>query len=61
MPLRLDVTDADQIRAAGVAGQEDIFPDPYAVEFGRQFGSSLKASERQMAAMAAAMLSASAA
>jgi len=43
------------------AGQEDIFPDPYAVEFGRQFGSSPKASERQMAAMAAAMLSASAA
>ena len=39
------------------AGQEDIFPDPFAVEFGRQFGSSPKASERQMAALAAAMLS----
>jgi NAD(P)-dependent dehydrogenase (short-subunit alcohol dehydrogenase family) len=39
------------------AGQEDIFPDPFAVEFGRQFGSSPKAAERQMAAMAAAMLS----
>jgi NAD(P)-dependent dehydrogenase (short-subunit alcohol dehydrogenase family) len=38
------------------AGQEDIFPDPYAVDFGRQFGSSPKASERQMAAMTAAML-----
>jgi NAD(P)-dependent dehydrogenase (short-subunit alcohol dehydrogenase family) len=39
------------------AGQEDIFPDPFAVEFGRQFGSSPKAAERQVAAMAAAMLS----
>lgn len=38
------------------AGQEDIFPDPFAVDFGRQFGSSPKASERQIAAMAAAML-----
>jgi NAD(P)-dependent dehydrogenase (short-subunit alcohol dehydrogenase family) len=43
------------------AGQEDIFPDPYAAEFGRQFGASPKASEREMAAMAAAMLSLSAA
>jgi NAD(P)-dependent dehydrogenase (short-subunit alcohol dehydrogenase family) len=34
------------------AGQEDIFPDPFAVDFGRQFASSPKASERQMAAMA---------
>ena len=42
------------------AGQEDIFPDPYAVEFGRQFESSPKASERQMAAITAAMLSGSA-
>ena len=39
------------------AGQEDIFPDPYAAEFGRQFGGSPKAAERQMAAMAAEMLS----
>ena len=37
------------------AGQEDIFPDAYAAEFGRQFGSSPKASERQIAAMTAAM------
>src|SRR6266567_2869500 len=37
------------------AGQEDIFPDPFAVDFGRQYGSSPKASERQIAAMAAAM------
>lgn len=43
------------------AGQEDIFPDPFAVDFGRQFESSPKASERQLAAMAAAMLSGSAA
>jgi NAD(P)-dependent dehydrogenase (short-subunit alcohol dehydrogenase family) len=41
------------------AGQEDIFPDPFAVDFGRQFGSSPKASERQVAAMTAAMLSGS--
>ncbi len=39
------------------AGQEDIFPDPFAVSFGRQFESSPKDSERQMAAIAAAMRS----
>jgi Uncharacterized protein conserved in bacteria len=33
------------------AGQEDIFPDPFAVDFGRRFESSPKASERQVAAM----------
>jgi NAD(P)-dependent dehydrogenase (short-subunit alcohol dehydrogenase family) len=43
------------------AGREDIFPDPFAVDFGRQFESSPKASERQMAAMTAVMLSGSAA
>ncbi len=43
------------------AGQEDIFPDPFAADFGQQFGSSPKAAERQMAAIAAAMLSGSAA
>jgi short-subunit dehydrogenase len=43
------------------AGQEDIFPDPFAVDFGRLFGSSPKASERQNAAMMAAMLSGAAA
>jgi NAD(P)-dependent dehydrogenase (short-subunit alcohol dehydrogenase family) len=42
------------------AGQEDIFPDPFAVDFGRRFQSSPKASERQVAAMAAAMRSGSA-
>jgi NAD(P)-dependent dehydrogenase (short-subunit alcohol dehydrogenase family) len=35
------------------AGQEDIFPDPFAADFGRKFASSPKATERQMAAMAA--------
>ena len=39
----------------------DLSGDPFAVEFGRQFGSSPKASERQIAAMTAAMLSGSAA
>jgi short-subunit dehydrogenase len=43
------------------AGQEDIFPDAFAAEFARQFESSPKASERQFAALAAAMLSGSAA
>ena len=37
------------------AGQEYIFPDPYAVDFGRQFESSPKASERQVAAMVAGL------
>ena len=37
------------------AGQEDIFPDAYAVDFGRQFESSPKASERQVAAMVAGL------
>jgi hypothetical protein len=41
------------------AGQEDIFPDPFAVDFARRFESSPKASERQIAAMTAAMLSGS--
>jgi short-subunit dehydrogenase len=43
------------------AGQEDIFPDPFSVEFGRQFGSSPKDAERQFAALAAALLPGSAA
>jgi NAD(P)-dependent dehydrogenase (short-subunit alcohol dehydrogenase family) len=43
------------------AGQEDIFPDPFAVEFGRQFESSPKTAERQFAAMAVAMPSGAAA
>lgn len=43
------------------AGHEDIFPDPFALEFGQRYQSSPKDSERQMAAMAGAMLSGSAA
>jgi len=43
------------------AGQEDIFPDPFAVDFARQFASSPKASERQMADITAAMRSGAAA
>lgn len=34
------------------AGQEDIFPDPFARDFGRQFEASPKTVERQNAAMA---------
>jgi NAD(P)-dependent dehydrogenase (short-subunit alcohol dehydrogenase family) len=41
------------------AGEEDIFPDPFALEFGRRFASSPKDSERQGAAMTAALLSGS--
>ena len=33
------------------AGKEDIFPDPFAVQFGEQFHSSPKTSEEQIAAM----------
>lgn len=43
------------------AGQEDIFPDPLAVDFGRQFGLSPKSAERQFAAMAVALLAGAAA
>ena len=43
------------------AGQEDIFPDAFARDFGRQFECSPKGSERQIAAMVAAMASGSAA
>jgi NAD(P)-dependent dehydrogenase (short-subunit alcohol dehydrogenase family) len=43
------------------AGVEDIFPDPFAVDFGREFGSSPKASEQRVAAMVAAMQSRAAA
>jgi NAD(P)-dependent dehydrogenase (short-subunit alcohol dehydrogenase family) len=43
------------------AGQEDIFPDPLSVDFGRAFESSPKTAERQFAAMATALLSGAAA
>jgi NAD(P)-dependent dehydrogenase (short-subunit alcohol dehydrogenase family) len=56
-PRDVAVTILDGIEA----GQEDIFPDPFAVEFSRQFESSPKESERQMTAVAAAMVSGSAA
>jgi NAD(P)-dependent dehydrogenase (short-subunit alcohol dehydrogenase family) len=55
VPLRLDVTDAEQVRAAV------DFPDSFARDFARQFESSPKTSERQIAAMVAAMASGSAA
>ena len=42
-------------------GQEDIFPDSFAMEFGRQFEASPKASERQAAAMVAGAAEGSAA
>ncbi len=42
------------------AGEEDIFPDPFSADFGRRFRSSPKASERQIAEMAAAMAAGSA-
>jgi len=33
------------------AGEADIFPDPFAVDFGREFEASPKSSERRIAAM----------
>ncbi|MEU8632198.1 hypothetical protein AB0C38_08530 [Amycolatopsis sp. NPDC048633] len=33
------------------AGEEDIFPDPFAVAFGEQLRSSPKGVEKQMAAL----------
>jgi NAD(P)-dependent dehydrogenase (short-subunit alcohol dehydrogenase family) len=33
------------------AGEEDIFPDPFAAAFGQEFHNSPKSTERQMAAM----------
>jgi|SRR5262245_1332815 len=52
---------ASAILDAIEAGQEDIFPDAFAIDFGRQFASSPKASEQQIAAMVVAMRSGSAA
>jgi NAD(P)-dependent dehydrogenase (short-subunit alcohol dehydrogenase family) len=46
---------ASAILAGLEAGEEDIFPDPFAADFGRRFRSSPKASERDIAEMAAAM------
>ena len=44
---------ADAILAGVAGGHEEIFPDPFAEQFGQQFEASPKASERQVAAMAA--------
>ncbi len=44
---------ADTILDSVEAGTEDIFPDPFASEFAKQFEASPKASERQVAAMVA--------
>jgi len=43
------------------AGQEDIFPDPFARDFGQTYATSPKTAERQIAAMAAQMRNANAA
>jgi NAD(P)-dependent dehydrogenase (short-subunit alcohol dehydrogenase family) len=63
--LELPKTSARDV-ASGIldgveAGEEDIYPDPFAAGFGRQFGSSPKAAERQIAAMVASMTTSSAA
>jgi NAD(P)-dependent dehydrogenase (short-subunit alcohol dehydrogenase family) len=56
--LTFPKTSADYVAVAildGIeAGQEDIFPDPFAVAFGRQYQASPKGSERQVAEMVAA-------
>jgi NAD(P)-dependent dehydrogenase (short-subunit alcohol dehydrogenase family) len=44
---------ANQVLDGVEAGDEDIFPDPFAVTFGEQFHSSPKSVERQMAAIVA--------
>jgi NAD(P)-dependent dehydrogenase (short-subunit alcohol dehydrogenase family) len=44
---------AESILDSIESGQEDIFPDPFAVQFGQQFQSSPKASEQQIAQMVA--------
>jgi NAD(P)-dependent dehydrogenase (short-subunit alcohol dehydrogenase family) len=55
--LPLEKTPAEDVANAvldGVeAGDEDIFPDPFAIAFGEQFHASPKDAERQMAALAA--------
>lgn len=49
------------ILAGMAAGHEDIYPDQFALEFGRRFATSPKGAEMQMGAMAEAMLAGSAA
>ena len=55
--LEMDKTSPRNVAEATLdgleAGREDILPDPFAAQFGEQFEASPKASERQIAAMAA--------
>jgi hypothetical protein len=44
---------ASAILDAIEAGREDIFPDPFAADFGKRYQSSPKASERQVIEMMA--------
>ncbi|MDL4814146.1 SDR family oxidoreductase [Actinomadura opuntiae] len=57
LPPQFEKASAEDVAKAildGVeAGDEDIFPDPFAAAFGKQFHSSPKDVERQMAAMVA--------
>jgi NAD(P)-dependent dehydrogenase (short-subunit alcohol dehydrogenase family) len=57
LPPQFDKTPPEQVANAVLdgleAGDEDIFPDPFAVAFGEQFHSSPKTVERQMAAIVA--------
>jgi NAD(P)-dependent dehydrogenase (short-subunit alcohol dehydrogenase family) len=58
LPPQFEKTPAEDVAKAvldGIeAGDEDIFPDPFAVAFGELFHSSPKSSERQTAALVAA-------
>ncbi|WP_460348419.1 SDR family oxidoreductase [Actinoallomurus acanthiterrae] len=57
LPPQFEKTPPEDVAKAildGVeAGDEDIFPDPFAVAFGEQFHASPKSAERQMAAIVA--------
>jgi NAD(P)-dependent dehydrogenase (short-subunit alcohol dehydrogenase family) len=44
---------ANEVLDGVEAGEDDIFPDPFAVVFGERFHSSPKSAERQMAAIVA--------
>jgi NAD(P)-dependent dehydrogenase (short-subunit alcohol dehydrogenase family) len=60
MPKAAPDAVAIAILDAIAAGQEDIFPDAFAAEFGRQFAASPKTTERQFAALAEALRSSAA-
>ncbi|MFD0574915.1 Rossmann-fold NAD(P)-binding domain-containing protein [Dactylosporangium darangshiense] len=57
LPPQFEKTAPDAVAKAildGVeAGEDDIFPDPFAVALGKQFHASPKTVERQMAALVA--------